>query len=140
MKVLMLYYLQALGALGIALLGGFDEQLKALVVLILLDAVTGLAHSCVLAREGNKKWFNREKAVTGAITKMVYFVLIAVGVQMDKALGFNGIRVGFIGYLSLLEIASIFEHAGGCGVPIPNVIADGVKLAKDKMKVRIKKP
>ncbi|HET6456136.1 MAG TPA: phage holin family protein [Armatimonadota bacterium] len=130
-----LYWVQTLAALGVALLGGLDRQLTALMLLIVFDVITGLAHSCVEAREKKRKWFNRDKAVTGAITKMVYFVLIAVGVQMDKALGFNGIRIGFIGYLSLLEIASIFEHAGGCGVPIPNVIAEAVKQAKAKMKI-----
>ena len=136
------YWAQVVGAVGITLLGGLDRQLTALILLIIFDAIGGLAHSYVASRKHHKPWFNRDKAITGAITKMIYFVLIAVAVQMDKVLGFNGIRIGFIGYLSLLEIASIFDHAGGCGVPIPNFIADAVNQAKAKMKMTIggKKP
>jgi len=139
MKELVSYYVQAMSAVGIALLGGLDRQLTALTLLILFDVISGLAHSCVESRETKAKWFNRDKAITGAITKMIYFVLIAVGVQMDKALGFNGIRIAFIGYMSLLEIASIFEHADACGLPIPNVIANAVKQAKAKMGIGGKK-
>lgn len=114
------------------LLGGLDAQLGWLLILCLGNAAMGL---CTMRKRGEE--FDREKALGGAITMMVYVLMIMSAVAIEKLFCLGPIetpigislspRNALIMYFSLTEIASMWENAGLAGVRVPPVIGNAVK-------------
>lgn len=97
------------------LLGGWDQALMLMVVLMTIDYVTGVVHA---ACDG---CLNSTKGWRGLLKKAGYFVVVIVAVAFDRITGLQVplARTFVIAVLSLNECLSLLEHAGGLGVPIP---------------------
>lgn len=100
------------GALA-AILGGWDMWLKALVLFVILDYLTG-----VLAAATQKK-LNSQVGYKGIIKKVFIFILVAVAFELDILLGTSAIRIAVIGFYLGTEGLSILENAGKAGIPLP---------------------
>ena len=100
------------GALA-AMLGGWDMWLKALIIFVVLDYLSG-----VMAAATQKK-LNSEVGYKGIIKKVFVFVLVAVAFEVDILLGTNAVRIAVIGFYLGTEGLSILENAGKAGIPLP---------------------
>lgn len=100
------------GALA-AVLGGWDMWLKALVIFVVLDYLSG-----VMAAAAQKR-LNSEIGYKGIIKKVFIFVLVAVAFEVDVLLGTNAVRIAVIGFYLGTEGLSILENAGKTGIPLP---------------------
>lgn len=70
-----------IGGVVVGWLGGMDVMLHALMVLVVVDYVTGLAKAIKLHELDSRVGF------FGLIRKVLIFVVVAVAVEMEKVLG-----------------------------------------------------
>lgn len=108
------------------MLGGFDSQLKALFVLMLLDYITGMFAAwhdhCIYSKRGYR----------GVMKKLSIMVAVAFGVLVDTVLNTDFCRFTAIAGFGVMEAISIIENAdrGGYGEIIPDVIRRHLKELK----------
>lgn len=110
------------------LIGGFDLLIISLVVLMVLDYISG-----VLAgyREGN---LNSKKAYDGIHKKVMVLLLIAVGNIVSLLFNEPAIRNVVAMFYCSIEVLSIIENAGKLGIPIPDRLRKALEQCRDAEK------
>lgn len=111
------------------LVGGVDEQINALVVLVACDIITGLWASFKLHA------FASSIATHGLYKKAAMFLIIGLGVLLDSAMNTHMVRTLFIGAFAVVEALSIVENIDrvGYGQYIPSFIRGALaQIAKEK--------
>jgi toxin secretion/phage lysis holin len=102
----------------VILLGGYDKLLSTLVLLVIIDYITGVA-------KGYKsKSLNSYIGFKGIAKKVCLFLLVAVGHKLDT-LGMMGdpiLRTVIIMFYISNEGISLIENMSELGVPIPDEI------------------
>ena len=108
------------------LFGNFDFLLKALLVLMVIDSITGLWKAFI-----NKR-INSSIGGKGIIKKVVYLSMVTVSVIIDQLLVGNGnIRLIVITTFIINEILSILENSREMGIKVPKILNDALeKIAK----------
>ncbi len=107
--------------------GGWDVALKTLLLFMLLDYVLGVM--CGI----KKKELSSEVAFRGILKKVTMLVVLAVGVNLDCAIGTDGLIRGLVCFYYVgSEGISILENASEIGVPIPEGLRDKLLQLKDK--------
>lgn len=106
--------------------GGFDVLLYALIVLVILDYITGLAKGFYT------KTVSSEIGFKGLIKKFVIFVVVVVAVVLQRVLN-NSIplREVTITFFICNEGISILENASEF-IPIPQKLKDVLLQLRDK--------
>ena len=108
------------------LIGGFDLLIMCLIVLMVLDYISG-----VLAGYKEKK-LNSKKAYIGIRKKVMIWLIIAVGNLVSMLFSEPSIRNIVAMFYCSIEILSIIENAGKLGVPIPSKLRDALEQCKKK--------
>lgn len=102
------------------LMGGIDALLTALMILIVLDYITGLL----------KALYNKELSSTigykGIIKKICIFIIIAVSVLIETNFNINGIRNLTITFFAVNEALSLLENVGAMGIPLPKQLKEAL--------------
>lgn len=80
------------------------------VLVISVDTLTGLIKAFYLKKYNSS--INRK----GIASKMMWFVLLALGVLIDMLVNFNGLLLLIVLSCVFSEIMSIFENAKECGL------------------------
>nr|DAW67213.1 MAG TPA: holin [Caudoviricetes sp.] len=114
-----------LGAIA-NVLGGFDDALRLLIVLIVADYITG----CSVAIK-NKK-LNSSVGFEGLLKKIIILILVWVGFELDKALGSQFLRNAIIFFYASNEGVSVLENTSKLGVPYPDKLKDILEQLKEK--------
>lgn len=91
------------------IVGGFDEQITALVILVTLDIITGIWVSFKTST------FASSIATHGLWKKALMFLIIGLGVLLDTAMNTHTIRTLFIGAFAVIEALSIVENIDKAG-------------------------
>lgn len=111
-----------------ALLGGWDSYLKLLLLIMLIDIVTGVLKSI------EQKVLSSAVMRKGILNKVVILLLVALGVVIDEAFAgatANGLHIGeltiiirncIVIWFCVEEGISVCENCAKLGVPIPGVI------------------
>lgn len=108
-------------------LGGLDIALKSLLIMIIIDYLTG-----VLSAIYNKK-VNSKIGFKGIIKKVSYLFIIALSVIIDNVLGQTGtIRTLVIYFFVANDGISILENVAEMGVPLPQKLIDTLEQLKKK--------
>lgn len=110
------------------LLGGFDIALMCLLVVIVLDYITG-----VLSAIYNKK-LNSKIGIKGIVKKIAYLCLVALAVVIDKITGATGIiRTLVIYFLVSNDGISILENLVKMDIKVPKKVRESLEqIGKDK--------
>lgn len=109
------------------LLGGFDVSLKSLIIVIILDYITG-----VIAAFYNKK-LNSKIGFKGIMKKFCYFLVIALAVVIDNMLNKTGvIRTLVIYFFVANDGLSIIENMLKMGIKLPQKLVDSLDQMKNK--------
>lgn len=93
--------------------GGVDLIFKALIVLMVIDYISGISAAAVGKRLSSKVGFN------GILKKMMIICIVAVGRMTEAVLGVEGVRSAVICFYIANEIISITENAVSVGIPLP---------------------
>lgn len=108
-------------------LGGADVWLKMLLLMVIIDYISGVAAAWVAGNMSSSKGF------MGIIKKVMYFFIVAVAHCIDVATNAGGVlRNLTIGFLLANEGISVLENCGRCGVPLPQKLIDVLEQLRDK--------
>lgn len=127
-----------LGGFLASLLGGWDPPLQTLVIFMIIDYITGLVVAGIFhaspktangALESMAGW-------KGLIRKGETLLIVLVACRLDVVIGAGFVRNAAVIGFSVNEAISIIENAGLMGLPIPDVITQGI----DVLKARADKP
>lgn len=125
MKNLINFITSTLTTTVVYFLGGWDIALKLLLIVILLDYLTGICKAIY-----NKK-LNSSIGLKGIIKKVGYLIIIGLAVILDKIVGDTGaIRSLVIYFFVANEGISILENWGGMGLPLPPKLNDALEQLK----------
>lgn len=109
----------------IYLLGGFDIALQSLLIVIVLDYITGLSKSYV------NHSLSSAIGLKGIVKKLCLLILVAVAVTVDSlTIGNGAIRTLIIYYLVANEGLSIMENLGEMDIIVPKFIKDRLEQLK----------
>ena len=108
------------------LIGGFDILFKALLIMMVLDYITGVAKGF------KNKNANSNRAYKGLRKKMIVLVIIVAATQMDMILQGMGIRTLVLMFYVATEFLSILENAAILGIPIPEKLKVALEQCKNK--------
>lgn len=108
------------------LLGGWDIALQTLLIVIVIDYVSGICKAIY-----NKK-LNSKVGIKGIIKKFSYLLTVALAVELDKITGGTGaIRTLVIYFFVANDGISILENLGGMGIPLPNKLTEVLEQLRD---------
>lgn len=108
-------------------LGGLDIALQSLLVVMIIDYITGLM-SAIYNKEVNSK-----TGLKGIIKKFGYLLIVALSVIIDKITGTNGtIRTLVIYFFVANDGISILENLGELNVPLPKKLLETLEQLKNK--------
>lgn len=111
--------------------GAPDAWMIGLVILVVLDYVTGLMKAYVSGELSSKVGFK------GILKKLMYFAIVAVAVIIDTLTGAEGVlRVACIGFLIANEGVSILENCATAGLPVPKALVKALTKLKDETEER----
>lgn len=107
--------------------GAPDAWMIGLVIMVVLDYVTGLMKAYVSGELSSKVGFK------GFLKKLMYFAIVAVAVIIDTLTGAEGVlRVACIGFLIANEGVSILENCAAAGLPVPKALVKVLTKLKDE--------
>lgn len=107
------------GVLMQHLFGEFSETFETLLILMVIDYITGISAACI---NPNMK-LDSGKCGTGALKKVIILLLISATYRIDligQTMAKDVVMLFFIGREGL----SILENAANCGLPIPQKLKD----------------
>lgn len=115
-------------------LGGWDDPMKILVALMLVDYLTGVMVAAV--------WHNSPKSSTGTLDSKAGFkgllkkgaivLVVWIGVMLDKAMGTSYIRTALILFFVGNEGLSLLENLGLMGVPFPEFLKRALEALREQ--------
>lgn len=106
-------------------LGGWDTALQTLILVMILDYITGVFKAI------KKKKLNSKTGIWGIIKKFGYLIIVALAVIMDKIVGDTGaIRTMVIYFFVANDGISILENWGQMGLPLPQKLHEVLEQLK----------
>ena len=112
------------------LIGGFDILIKAMLIMMVLDYITGVLKGY------KEKNVNSRRAYKGLSKKIVVLGIIVAATQMDIILQGVGIRTLVLMFYVATEFLSILENAAILGVPIPTKLKIALEQYRDKQDIK----
>lgn len=111
----------------IYLLGGFDIALQSLLIVIVIDYLTGIASAIYNKELSSKIGFK------GIIKKFSYLCVVALSVVIDNLTGQSGlIRTLVIYFFVANDGLSVIENMAEMGVKLPQKLIDSLEQIKKK--------
>lgn len=111
----------------IYLLGGVDVALQCLLIMIILDYISGIASAIY------NKNLDSKVGLKGILKKFMYLLIVCVSVIIDKIVGNTGaVRTLVIYFFVANDGLSIIENMGKMGIPLPKKLIDTLNQLKNK--------
>ncbi len=111
------------------LIGTFECSLEFLLIVIVLDYITGLMCG----------WYNHDlesnKATKGLFKKMFIFIYIIIAHRLDVLMHVDYIRVGVCYMYAVGEVLSIMENGTKLGLPVPTPIQKALKILNETAEI-----
>ena len=111
----------------IYLLGGMDIALKSLIVIMMIDYITGVASAIYNKELSSKIGFK------GIIKKFSYLCIVALSVVIDNLISQDGvIRTLVIYFFVANDGLSIIENMAQMDIKLPKKLVDSLEQIKGK--------
>lgn len=107
--------------------GGWDALITALLVLIVIDYLTGVLAAGIQGK------LSSSAGLKGIAKKVFILMIVALAVQIDNVYPTGGTVRDLVIYFFLAnEGLSVLENAGRAGLPIPNKLTKTLEAFGDK--------
>lgn len=116
----------AVGGFIVSLLGGWDKLIVALLILMVLDYITGIIKG-IYNRE-----LSSEIGFKGLLKKVLILIVVAVAVIIEQHMGIPAVREIVIMFFAVNEGISILENASQMGLPLPTKLKETLLQLRDK--------
>lgn len=111
----------------IYLVGGYDIAIQSLLIVIIIDYLTGIASAIYNKELSSKIGFK------GILKKFSYLCIVALSVVIDNLTGQSGlIRTLVIYFFVANDGLSIIENMAEMGVKLPQKLIDALEQIKKK--------
>lgn len=132
-KNIILAVFAGMGSIFAEVFGGLDSFLKALIMFMIVDYITGMAVAMVFHKSSKTKNGGASSMVgfQGIVKKFCIFMLIALAVRVDEISGTHYIRSATIFFFIGNEGLSVLENLGLMGVPFPGFLKKALEVIKD---------
>ena len=131
-KIFILSGVACVGAAIASLLGGWTGAMTTLVILMLIDYITGIIVAGVFHNSPKCSGGALSSAVgfKGICRKFVILLIVVVACRVDMLLNTTIIRdATCIGFCAN-ELVSITENAGLMGIPLPRKLVDAIEVLR----------
>ena len=131
-KIFILSGVACVGAAIASLFGGWNGAMTTLVILMLIDYVTGIIVAGVFHASPKSSGGALSSAVgfKGICRKFVILMIVVVACRVDLLLNTNIIRdATCIGFCAN-ELVSITENAGLMGIPLPRKLVEAIEVLR----------
>ena len=131
-KIFILSGVACVGAAIASLFGGWNGAMTTLVLLMLIDYVTGIIVAGVFHNSPKCSGGALSSAVgfKGICRKFVILLIVVVACRVDLLLDTNIIRdATCIGFCAN-ELVSITENAGLMGIPLPRKLVEAIEVLR----------
>ena len=124
-----------IGTIITHLFGGWSSTMTTLLILMVLDYITGLIIAGVFKKSKKSKSgkLSSNECWKGLCKKGVTLCFVLIGHRIDLMLGTDYVRdfvaISFI----VAELISLVENAGIMGIPIPKVITNVIDILNKKV-------
>lgn len=109
------------------LLGGIDIALQSLLIVIVIDYLTGIASAIYNKELSSKIGFK------GVIKKFCYLLVVALSVVIDNLLGQSGLIRSLVIYFFVANDGlSIIENMAEMNIKLPQKLIDALEQIKKK--------
>lgn len=109
------------------LVGGFDIAIQSLLIVIVIDYLTGIASAIYNKELSSKMGFK------GIIKKFCYLLVVALSVVIDNLLGQSGLIRSLVIYFFVANDGlSIIENMAEMNVKLPQTLIDALVQIKKK--------
>ena len=109
------------------LLGGFDIALQSLIIVIVIDYLTGIASAIY------NKNLSSKIGLKGILKKFCYLCVVALSVVIDNLLGQSGLIRSLVIYFFVANDGlSIIENMAEMNVKLPEKLIDALEQIKKK--------
>lgn len=109
------------------LVGGFDIAIQSLLIVIVVDYLTGIASAIYNKELSSKMGFK------GIIKKFCYLLVVALSVVIDNLLGQSGLIRSLVIYFFVANDGlSIIENMAEMNVKLPQKLIDALEQIKKK--------
>ena len=109
------------------LIGGFDIAIQSLLIVIVIDYLTGIASAIYNKELSSKIGFK------GIIKKFCYLLVVALSVVIDNLLGQSGLIRSLVIYFFVANDGlSIIENMAEMGVKLPQKLIDALEQIEKK--------
>ena len=117
-----------IGGIATYIWGPWDALIIALVAMVAIDYIMGIIKAAVQGKLSSLVGFK------GLLKKVAIFLLVAVGVMVDKIIPATNeaVRSAVIFFYIANEGLSILENAGELGLPLPAALKKSLEKMKDK--------
>ena len=127
MKNLISDILSVILTTSVYLLGGFDIALQSLIIVIIIDYLTGIASAIYNKELSSKTGFK------GIIKKFCYLLVVTLSVVIDNLLGQSGLIRSLVIYFFVANDGlSIIENMAEMNVKLPQKLIDALEQIKKK--------
>lgn len=125
-----------LGSFIAGLFGGWDASIRALLLFMAIDFLTGLILAGVFRKSPKTASGGLQSKIgwKGIARKGVTLLLVLISAQLDLILGTTYIRDAVCIAFTVNELISIFENAGLMGIPMPAPLKKAIDLLQSKGK------
>lgn len=133
-KNTILAFLAGLASVFSDALGGWDSFLRALVMFMIADYITGMVVALVFHKSQKTKNGGASSSVgyKGIVKKMCILILIALSVRVDEISGTHYVRSATIFFFLGNEGLSVIENLALMGVPYPEFVKKALEAVKEK--------
>ena len=109
------------------LLGGFDIALQSLLIVMVIDYLTGIASAIY------NKNLSSKIGLKGILKKFCYLCVVALSVVIDNLTGQSGLIRSLVIYFFVANDGlSIIENMAEMGVKLPQKLIDSLEQIKKK--------
>ena len=124
------------GSFIAGLFGGWDASIRALLLFMAIDFLTGLILAGVFRKSPKTASGGLQSKIgwKGVSRKCVALLLVLISAQLDLILGTTYIRDAVCIAFTVNELISIFENAGLMGIPMPAALKKAIDLLQSKGK------
>ena len=132
-KNLILVVVSAIGGFLVEFMGGADSILKALVIFMAVDYITGLVVAFVFhkSRKTEGGGASSKEGLKGIVKKLCMLMLVGVAHSLDAVMGADYLRATLIMFFLANEGLSILENIGLMGVKYPAFLVRALEALRD---------
>ena len=131
-KIFILSGVACVGAAIASLLGGWTGAMTTLVILMLIDYITGIIVAGVFHASPKSSGGALSSAVgfKGICRKFVILLIVVVACRVDLLMDTNIIRDATCIGFCVNELLSITENAGLMGIPLPRKLVEAIEVLR----------